>query len=187
MTRNIYQIKIEILESGPVIWRRFLIEDDILLPELHKVIQVIMGWTNTHLHIFETASRRFSDPEFDLGPEYINERKVRLNELLRNEKDSIKYEYDLGDSWRHKLTLQKILPYEKGKVLPVYIKGKGECPPEDVGGVHGYYYMLDVIKDPEHPEYDEYMYYYQRFTEPEEFDPDEVNNLLKSWGYTKAI
>ena len=49
---KLYQIKIQLLKIAPPIWRRVIIPSDMLLSDLHKVIQSVMGWTNSHLHQF---------------------------------------------------------------------------------------------------------------------------------------
>ena len=71
-------------------------------------------------------------------------------------KDFFVYEYDFGDSWQHKITLEKVLPFNTETQLPLCIKAKGACPPEDVGGIWGYYAFLEALSDPDHPEHDEY-------------------------------
>lgn len=47
---RVYQIKITLAHSEPSIWRRFLIEPHETLYYLHHSIQIIMGWTNSHIH-----------------------------------------------------------------------------------------------------------------------------------------
>jgi len=51
--KEIYQIKITLNDTKPPIWRRFLVESNVKLPDLHKIIQTVMGWTNSHLHQFD--------------------------------------------------------------------------------------------------------------------------------------
>lgn len=52
MTQKIYQIKLSLRGSKPIIWRRILIQPDLLLADFHKIIQSAMGWSNIHLHQF---------------------------------------------------------------------------------------------------------------------------------------
>jgi Plasmid pRiA4b ORF-3-like protein len=44
----IYQLKITLADIKPPIWRRVQVKDG-SLSKLHAVIQVVMGWTNSHL------------------------------------------------------------------------------------------------------------------------------------------
>ncbi len=50
--KTIYQIKVTLIDSKPPIWRRFLVEDTVTLGKLHDILQIVMGWTNSHLHHF---------------------------------------------------------------------------------------------------------------------------------------
>lgn len=63
-----YQLKITLRGSRPPIWRRFVVPDTITLPELHEVIQIVMGWTDSHLHEFVVGRVSYGvpDPEFPL-------------------------------------------------------------------------------------------------------------------------
>ena len=62
---KIYQLKIVLNNSNPLIWRRFLIKSNTLLPDLHKIIQTVMDWTNSHLHEFNINGRIYGLPEND--------------------------------------------------------------------------------------------------------------------------
>jgi len=101
----IYQLRITLIESRPRIWRRILVEEDILLSDLHKIIQTTMGWTNSHLHQFikdETFyTQRMPGDDFWEEMNNVDYKGLKLNELLRSVKKTIIYEYDFGDGWMH--------------------------------------------------------------------------------------
>ena len=99
----------------------------------------------------------------------LDERKYRIGQLLRREKDWIEYEYDFGDSWYHRITLQKILPRDPAVRLPVCVSGKRRCPPEDCGGVWGFYHKLAVMADPDHEEHEEIRWWMDGSFDPEAF------------------
>ncbi len=82
-------------------------------------------------------------------------RTKKINTLLKKEKDQVLYEYDFGDGWIHAIEVQKILPIDDKLHYPYLLKGKGSCPPEDCGGVGGYYNMVEAINDPKHPEHED--------------------------------
>jgi len=66
---------------------------------------------------------------------------------------SMFYCYDFGDSWKHEITVDDIIPnYENN--YPICLEGVGETPPEDVGGIPGYEEFLEIMANPEHPEYE---------------------------------
>ena len=180
--RKTYQLKISLKNAKPPIWRRFLIENSVALPKFHDAVQIVMGWTDSHLHQFTAGDRCYGvpDPDFDFS-EILDEKKFRLNQLLKKEKDSMSYEYDFGDGWDHKITLEKILPFDPEAALPLCIKAKGACPPEDVGGIWGYYNFLEALNDPDHPEHDEYKEWIGYDFDPAAYDIKEVNEILSGY------
>ncbi len=155
---------------------------DIGLADLHWVFQVAMGWTNSHLHQFVSGRTLYGMQDDDLGMgldlDVEDENEYKLSELLRKEKDSLRYEYDFGDGWDHKVVLEKILPDDGSIRLPSCVKGKRACPPEDCGGIWGYEGLLETIKDPSHPEYGETLEWLGDDFDPERFDLEEVNGIL---------
>src|SRR5262249_31922490 len=124
---------------------------------LHAVLQVAMGWTNSHLHQFICDEHVYADPAFDLEkfegePPVLDERKAILRKLMPNVGDGLVYEYDFGDSWEHMVMLEKILPASAGtRLTAVCVGGERACPPEDCGGVGGYEELLKALKNRKHP------------------------------------
>lgn len=181
--REVYQLKIQLKGISPPIWRRFLVLNTSALEDLHHTIQIVMGWTDSHLHQFICGKSRYGiiDPEFgaDWDDDLENELNFKVKDLLKNEGDSILYEYDFGDGWEHKITLEKILPFKSKQFLPFCIKGKRSCPPEDVGGVWGYADFLEKWNDKNHPEHKELREWAGDYFNPEIFDHSETNKTLQ--------
>ncbi|NEX19716.1 plasmid pRiA4b ORF-3 family protein [Thiorhodococcus mannitoliphagus] len=176
-----YQLKIGLIGAKPPIWRRLLIASSTPLSEVHHAIQIAMGWTNSHLHQFEAGNAFYGVPDPDFGfdfHEIQDETRYKLSQLLRREKDSITYEYDFGDSWQHKITLEKAMFVEPETKLPQCLKGKGACPPEDVGGLWGYYGFLEAIADPKHPEHVDCLEWVGGAFDPTALDINEINARL---------
>lgn len=183
--KQIYQIKVTLQGSAkPPIWRRLLLADNTPLDELHDVLQVAMGWENAHLHMF-SYGQEFYGPldEYDRG-NTLDEAKYRLNQLMRKEKDSLLYIYDFGDDWQHKIVLEKILPLDAQQSLPFCVAGKGACPPEDCGGIYGYYDLLRVLADPNDEEYED-MLEWAGELHPEVFSAAEANEIFREHWNTK--
>ena len=183
MDNNIYPIKIELRGSKPKIWRRVLVPSNMGLEELHYIIQIVMGWENAHLHQF-TKDGAFYLPEEEVEDagsfsmrNIVDYTDVLISSVLVNAKDKMVYEYDFGDSWKHDVKLEKILPYDLSKKYPACVKGKNACPPEDCGGIWGYYALLEVLKDSKHEEYKEYSEWYEDL-DSELFDVDMINKKL---------
>lgn len=61
------------------------------------------------------------------------------------------------------------------------IQGEQPCPPEDSGGVGGYSYLLDVIKDPTHPEYDDVRYWMRDGFDPNHFPIKAIRKELREF------
>lgn len=175
----IYQIKVTLEDSKPPIWRRILVRSDIALGELHDILQAVMGWADYHLHQFIVGRTYYGVPHPDYGFDIRDEKRVKLNQIVTGEKFKFRYEYDFGDGWLHNLLVEKVLPPEPGQQYPVCVKGKRACPPEDVGGVWGYDDFLEAIRNPDHPEHEDYLVWVGGEFDPEEFALDEVNEVLR--------
>ncbi len=176
----IYQIKVTLEGSKPPIWRRLLVRSDITLGDLHTIIQAAMGWWDYHLHQFTVGGTYFGvpDPDYDSYMEMQDEEEVTLGQVAPREGFKFHYEYDFGDGWIHQVLVEKVLPPEPSQSYPVCIKGQRACPPEDVGGMWGYYDFLEALQDPEHEEHESYLEWIGGDFDPEAFDLDEVNETL---------
>ena len=98
------QVRITLEDVEPEIWRLIAIDDARTLSEVHDALQIAMGWTDSHLHLFEHPDgRRWSNPVLDDETEDEDERTVALGEVL--DAHGLRYEYDFGDSWSHRLEL----------------------------------------------------------------------------------
>jgi Plasmid pRiA4b ORF-3-like protein len=154
-TPPIYELRITLTGIDPPIWRRIQVPSSLKLCCLHSAFQMVMGWTDSHLHQFENDGKSWGVPEWDEFDEFdlIDESKTHLGTVLRSEGDSVRYLYDFGDAWQHAVVLEKIQRVEVALKHPICLGGERRCPPEDVGGVHGYQEFLDVILDPRHEQY----------------------------------
>jgi len=91
------------------------------------------------------------------------------------------YIYDFGDYWEHEITVERILSSNEELRHPVCIEGKRACPPEDCGGVHGYYELIQILKNPKHPEYRDHIEWLKGHAknyypyEPDQFNPEKVD------------
>jgi hypothetical protein len=157
------------------------VSSDISLARLHRILQVAMGWYDSHLHQFIVGEKYYGVPGIDEFSELDlkDEKKARLSQILSKSKQKIVYEYDFGDGWEHEILLEKVLGPKAGSRYPICTEGKRACPPEDVGGSTGYANFLEAISDPSHEEHDEYLEWIGGEFDPEEFDVDLVNQRLK--------
>ncbi len=212
MKQRIHIIRVTLNGSKPPIWRKLTVPSDIVLGELHEVIQIAMGWTNSHLHRFDQRVKISKDERIRLwqkdswtprewarlhgGRKFVtkvtpwgeptemegeDEEAVTLGEVCPKVKNSLIYEYDFGDGWEHAIEVQKIIEPEPGVQYPVCLGGKKACPPEDCGGICGYYELLETISDPEADDHDDMLEWLGGDFDPDAFNLDEVNATLAEW------
>lgn len=174
----IHQLKVTLKGSKPPIWRRFKVSDQITLFKLHKILQVVMGWTDSHLHHFLIGKTYYQEPDREFGSGAVNEKRVKLSQLRLREKTKFYYEYDFGDGWEHEIVVEKIMPAAGENCLPVCLKGSRACPPEDIGGIWGYADFLEALHDPTHPDHEGMLEWIGGQFDPEAFYLAEVNRSL---------
>ena len=181
---QVYQFKISLQGVRPPIWRRIEVPETYSFWDLHIAIQDAMGWDDYHLHEFgilspmtgqEIRIGMLDEDDFGLGKVVLPGWKEKIADYFMEEKTSASYMYDFGDGWVHEITLEKFLPREKDTKYPVCIKGKRACPPEDCGGIGGYYDLLEIIKNPEHEEYDDMINWLGEDFNPEHFNVKDVS------------
>jgi hypothetical protein len=176
---DVYQFKVTLLGVRPPIWRRIQVPESYTFWDLHVAIQDAMGWEDYHLHEFEIASLQpgsrvnIGIPEGGYDGDILPGKTQKIADYFSLENQSAHYTYDFGDNWEHEIKLEKILPREDKK-YPICIDGKRACPPEDCGGVWGYEEFLEIIKDPDHEEYEEMLDWVGGEFDPEHFDTKEV-------------
>jgi hypothetical protein len=176
---SVYQLKLTLQDIRPPIWRQVRVPAKVRLSCLHNVFQIVMGWTDSHLHQFEKDGAGYGVPyDEDDGIETIDSSGVSLDNLLKAEGDCLLYRYDFGDNWRHDVVVEKILPGDELSTRPVCVAGERHCPPEDVGGIGGYAQFLEVIFDPTHEEHQSMVTWAGGRFQPEDFDLKAVNAML---------
>jgi hypothetical protein len=178
-TEFIYQVKITLRGSKPPIWRRLLLPNTISLYQLHQIIQIAMGWNDSHLHQFIINEKYFGVPSPDDWRPVKDERRYTLNQVAPSQKSRFIYEYDFGDSWEHEILIEKIQPLELGVKYPICIKGKRACPPEDIGGIWGYMEFSEAMSNPNHSKHDSYREWWSGDFDPEDFDIEDINQALQ--------
>ena len=149
-------MRIELRGTRPVIWREVEVPTATTLAALHRVIQAAMGWLDYHLWEFTIDGRTYGPPmEEDWGAEpRISAGKVRLRDVLKPRRTTIHYMYDFGDDWEHKLIVTKVRQGDPTIHYPRYVAGEWNAPPEDCGGVPGFYDALVALGDPAHPDHE---------------------------------
>jgi hypothetical protein len=182
--RQVYRLRIDLRDSKPPIWRRIEVED-CTLEDLHDHIQAAMGWMNSHLYEFEVDGGRYSSPPpLDDGwwdeTDAEDAAKVRLSELIadRGPRLRLNYLYDFGDAWEHTVKLEEIHAAEPRRRYPICTDGRRACPPEDCGGIWGYYDFVVAITDPKHEEHEEMLEWHGAY-KPEAFSAETATRRMR--------
>ncbi len=161
---DVARLKITLTDTEPPIWRRVDVSTSVTLKGLHSIIQAAMGWENDHLYQFQVGKQTIDGPGFD-DPSFSDQRNVTatsvtLGDLIAHRVKRFGYLYDMGDSWEHELRIEKTLSAEATTTYPRFIDGEGRCPPEDVGGLPGFYNFLEAVDDPKHPDHNDLITWY---------------------------
>lgn len=180
MTERFYLLKIQLVDIEPAIWRRFVVPASITLDRLHDVIQIVMCWTDSHLHEFTIGNKRYTEyPESKEDGLVCG--RYRLVDLIKQKGRSFNYLYDFGDGWEHEIVLEESRYFNPElRTELACLEGERACPPEDVGGVPGYFEFCKALKDPGHEEYESYIEWSGGDYDSERFDHESVSwELMK--------
>ena len=139
------RLEVTMCEVEPAVVRVLDVPAGVLLPELHDLLQAALGWTDSHLHQFVAGDISYGMPDIDGPDDERDESAVALRALP----DRLRYLYDFGDGWEH-----EVVVVGSGGDQPGVVAGEGACPPEDVGGPHGYVEFRRVMADPDQPEHE---------------------------------
>jgi len=179
--QSVLQFKIWLIETDPPVWRRIQVPDYYTFYDLHVAIQDAMGWMDCHLHDFVIRPKsranlgiRIESP-FALedleDPSPVLTTEVVVADLIQEPGDRAIYTYDYGDGWQHEVVFEGSYPKERGKKYPVCVAGELAGPPEDCGGIPGYYDCIRALREGDDSE--ELLDWLGRWR-PDRFDPAKV-------------
>jgi Plasmid pRiA4b ORF-3-like protein len=179
-TPKLYELHVELEDIQPRIWRKILVPGSIRLTQLHDLLQLVMGWTNSHLHSFQFGKKVFSSRPTELEElNMLDEAKHTLEGVLGDSFSEFVYEYDFGDSWHHHIQVKLVSKPNTEWFYPLCIAGERAAPPDDVGGAPGYMEFLAAIKNPKHPEHESMLIWIGGAFDPEGFDLNAINRTLR--------
>jgi len=188
---RIVELKIELLGAESPIWRRVQVPASLTLGDLHRLIQIVMDWDDDHLHQFQVRGKTYAAEPIGFGPPRdpsdLDADQVTLWELkLTVARRKLDYIYDFGDSWHHRITTERSIPPEPGVEYPRYVDGVRAAPPEDSGGVFGYYRLVEAYRNPKHREHEDALEWLGDEFEPEVVDADQIEQRLAAWRRWRA-
>lgn len=176
-----YLLKITLKDTQHLIWRRFVVPSDIRLDQLHDVIQIVMGWHNSHFHSFLVGKQQYMPRSalMDGITDDLPEEEYTLNKIAARKGAKFKYWYDFGDDWIHEIVVESTDYANPDWPYPICcIEGVRACPPDDCGGVYGFADFCEAMADPKHPRHRELKSWFGGKFDPDRFDLDAVNKNL---------
>ena len=174
--------------------RRVKIRSDSTIADLHYIIQIAMGWTNSHLHCFIIHARQYGIAQIG-GISFSDDpKKVKLSDFDWRVREKFLYEYDFGNNWQHQIRIEAILTPKSNRIEPVCISGQGACPPEECGGAYSFMekkqnycfgHILnrfnEIIDEGDISSNIEEIYELRRWLIVDYFDRKRVNSRLKQY------
>jgi Plasmid pRiA4b ORF-3-like protein len=173
-----WQLKIELLDVSPKVWRRVVVPETIALGELHRALQVTLGWRDTHPHEFIIGGKRYGSSPAPMAAKFrqLNEARARLGRALGSDIRCFDYIYDFCDDWHHVVIVED--RRLSGAGLIYCSGGQNACPPEDIGSARGYARFLASRSDPVQANQTLYPVWTNGHFDPSQFDLDTVNSAL---------
>lgn len=186
-------LRVELLDVSPLVWRRVLVSNQSTLAALHRWLQWIMGWTDTHAHEYQVGDSIVA-PDWwilEMGTDvaeavYRDERRVSVARVVAElgARGEFEYRYDMGDDWRLRIVIETP---PAGMIedipLPLCVAGENAGPPDDVGGPHGYREFVGAIADRDHEEHEDMLRWIGGVFDPKGFD---LNRLNRDWKRARA-
>jgi hypothetical protein len=166
--RQVHRLKITLRGSKPPIWRRIEVASDVSLEQLNDLIQAAFRWLGGHLWVFTTDIGEFGQPDPELG--HLDAARWTLAQVAPRAGDRLRYTYDFGDDWEHQIVVEQVTAADPAVTYPRCLAGRRAAPPDDCGGIWDYQDLLDVLADPDHPDYAERMEWFG-LQSPNDWDP----------------
>lgn len=147
-----YILHISITFSDPLIWRRIQVPGAFTLAQLHDIIQLSMGWSDSHVHQFLVGKISYEPTIKTNAPresKRFDEHKYQLHTLEEGMRFMFTYLYDAGEGWEHEIHLEEVVPPTRQLKHPILLSGEMACPPETVSDIHHYLQLVTALESPD--------------------------------------
>lgn len=134
----VYQLRIRLDGISPLIWRRLLVTEATTIAELHTIIQIAFGWSDSHLHQFIIHGKHYGIAYLGGVSFADNPDQVRLTDFRFRPGERFSYEYNFHIPWRHQIRIEQIRTSAPGQRYPVCVAGARAAPPEECNGPHAF-------------------------------------------------
>jgi hypothetical protein len=180
---KIVTLRVELEGISPLIWRRFAVPAAIRLDSLHRVIQAVMGWQDRHLWMITADDHRYGiilPADDDWNERITNAATVQLASVVSVDLKEISYVYDFGDNWEHRVVIESIGSAVSPLTYPQFLGGERRCPPEDCGGIPGYYEFLEKISAKAAKKREAAFAWYGGPYDPDDIEEQNINHRLRN-------
>jgi hypothetical protein len=127
---------VQISISGTDVWRRVLVPGSRRLEDLHRIIQICLGWQDSYRHCF------YSEASGGIDRNVLDD-KMKTGEVCEQGISELQYEY--GTKWNIKVIF--LSPYQPGKEEAIRcVAGEGAAPPELIGGPLRFRKILSILE-----------------------------------------
>ena len=177
----VWRLTIRLTGVMPIVWRTILVRPDTKLAMLHRYLQAAMGWRDCHLFVFTINGKEYAIPnrDRDVNRKIYDARRYTLARLFPTLRAQFDYVYDFGDWWEHVLEIEDEEEALYRKQYPICVAGAEPCPPEDSGGPRGYRELLTALRDPTHPEHENWSAWAKARFYPRNFDPQDATWMMR--------
>ena len=177
--RRVLQFRLSVKDVKPVIWRKLIVSSDVTLARLHSILQVLMGWSDSHLYAFVINEKRYSSSIEDDDVRQNKLTHTKLSSVFAKNAKLIVYEYDFGDGWEIELSNEAKSDDLQRNEWVECLDGSRHGPVEDSGGYRGYMEKAAIYGNPQHRRYHEVQELLGPKFDPEAFDLMQTNEILK--------
>ena len=143
---ELYQLRVVLRDVSPLVWRRLLISSETSIAQLHKILQLAFEWSGEHLYRFRIHGRNYGSPQCSGNAFDEDARQVRLSRFCLHDGERFRYEYDFAAGWALDVRLERVLPWDAKRSVPVCTGGSRAAPPEDCAGARDYLERLNLHK-----------------------------------------
>jgi hypothetical protein len=143
-----YRLLLSICFSDPLIWRRLLVPGTLTLADLHRIIQISLGWSDHDSHRFLVGKIFYQPRPYAAGEDGAggyDEAAFTLHQLEEGMQFLFTYLYDGGQGWEIELALEGVVRPPTTGGCPALLAGDRGCPPETVGDIHRYQSLLAAL------------------------------------------
>jgi len=130
------EILIKLKDVKPAVSRKLIVPVTIRYDQLHVLLQLAFGWTNSHLYSFRAKHQQDREyvgyvDDMDISGEQVLASQAYVYPDLQN--NEILYTYDFGEDWEHVITLKRALTFGElqGVQVPSCTWSRGANRAED--------------------------------------------------------